>query len=148
MAIRYDDDGEDTFTLTTENVSLHNPEDVQAWAFELRLRSDEVILQRSGRKWWCLIDIQGMDVAPSLADAYGALARSFLHTYYLGCVRYGQPMGHQTVATLRHGAEAHRFRSLIYETRAIALLAMAELRKHPPRSVEGIASSAWPADEC
>lgn len=134
----YHQDDVDTYTMRLKGVFMRTPEEVARYTADNERAANALLEGRGGARWWCFIDIEGMVLGPDAVEPFSAYVRTALERFYLGVVRYGIPADKQgSVDTIRATARRGRFPSHVFTSRDEAELAMATLRKHPPRPVEG-----------
>lgn len=138
MRTWYSQDDEDTYTLHIAGLVLATPADVDRHGLAHRDAAEAVLAARHGRPWWCLVDLEGVVFGAAAVAALARSTRATIDRYYLGTVRYGQPAdGKASIDAIRDSARLGRFPSLCFDTRMEAELAMATLKRHPPRPLDG-----------
>ena len=95
------------------------------------------VLATTGRSWYFAIDYTDCTIADEIWEHFGERGRHAEVTYGLGTVRYG--LAAPTRQAMRTRAMQEGFRANVFETRADALGAVAELRKR--RRVTGAAAT-------
>jgi hypothetical protein len=92
----------DAWTLTHKEVRVTSPANVNTWRRLLARQFEKL----GGRRSWILIDMADFELAPSVAELYGATAKAPGAEHALGIVRYGRPA---TVTTTGSSARHERF---------------------------------------
>jgi branched-chain amino acid transport system ATP-binding protein len=95
------------------------------------------VLATTGRSWYFAIDYTDCTIADEIWEHFGERGRHAEVTYGLGTVRYG--LAAPSRQAIRTRAMQEGFRANVFETRADALGAVAELRKR--RRVTGAAAT-------
>ncbi|MFK7990259.1 MAG: hypothetical protein AB8I08_29835 [Sandaracinaceae bacterium] len=129
MDLHYVSVGPDTYVMRQQAVRLTTHLDIAEWEALMRERSETLLLERGGAKWWCLIDLGEYELNPELAADYGERARTFVERYFLGCVRFGDPEGLCSKSALRIGALKNRFPSNLFRDENAAQVAIAGMQR-------------------
>jgi len=117
--------------LDLSHLTFASKEDIDDFYDEVDRR-----LATTGRSWYFLLDYTDCTIAAEMWDHFGARRKQSDGTYGLGTVRYG--VSAPTRQMIRVRAMEERSRANVFETRADALAALAELRKR--RNVTGVAT--------
>lgn len=124
MLIHYRAIDERTYEMVMRDVRIKQTHDLETWATEMKRASDALLAERNNERWSCLINLEGFELDPALASAYGARAKSFVSAYFDACIRFGDPEGVCSKTALRLGALSGRFPSNIYTDREAAMVAL------------------------
>lgn len=104
--------------LTHEQLILRTAADVAHWQELLSLRLSEIVKQTC-QKLFLLICIDGVDIDPSVADLYGAAARTVMDEYTRMTARYGAPSKIRRLIALEAVRKGYRVN--LFESREEAL---------------------------
>jgi hypothetical protein len=114
----------DAWTLTHKEVRVTSPADVNTWRRLLARQFEKL----GGRRSWILIDMADFELAPSVAELYGATAKAPGAEHALGIVRYGRPATVTTTTTVRTQGVMRDYAPNVHPTRLAAIEALHDLR--------------------
>lgn len=129
MDLQYISVAPDTYVMRQQAVRLASHLDIAEWETLMQTRSEALLLERRGKKWWCLIDLGEYELSPELAAEYGQRAKVFVERYFLGCVRFGDPEGLCSKSALRLGALKNRFPSNLFRNEDAARVAISSMQR-------------------
>lgn len=138
MRVWYEQDDADTFTMRLGPMVLNDADDVASLRRAQHAVAEPLLRERGGTRWWCFIDFDGFVLKAGAVGPFATYARETVERYFLGVIRYrtSSPATDETTEQVRRSARAARIPSLVYGSRDEAELAMATLKKHPPRPME------------
>jgi len=124
------------------DIELHYDADIDAWTLrciDCRLGTQDDIAELKellnaefakfeGKKTYLLIDMANFELVPSLAEAYGKIARDVLRKNALGILRYG-PRQDWIASMVRLQSVIQHFPANIFPDREAALEALDKLRR-------------------
>lgn len=123
LTVDYDTET-DSWTVTNADVKLLDFDGVNQWQ---RYLLEEIFPRFGGKKVYVLVDLNGVEIGPRVAEEYGTFVRDFAKTYTHNVFRYGPPLG-LTESVIKLQAVIQHFPANVYENRAAALRALEIVR--------------------
>ncbi len=120
----------DVWTLRHFDVAIRTHADIDTWRELLRAELGKL----GGKRVDLLISLDGFTLDPSLAEAYGRVAKEVASQHTRTLIRYGSEADMTTTA-IRLGAVLSRFPSNIFPDRRHALSALDRARELPHAKV-------------